>query len=388
MTDKNGNVISRRDFMPFGEELTAGVGARDVNQKYSSSGIDNIRQRFTRYEKDIETDLDFAEARMYKNRHGRFTSPDPLLASASLDNPQTFNRYVYVGNNPVNLTDPSGLSWCRKKNSADTRFAGQGVACDSDEDNIDTTTGELTRGADYWAKLGGAIGDVVVFNSNGTIRVLDPANQQDAVQIAEHFGTTTYGSQDPVEMTGDSTLGTTISEDLLPLPCPEGETCNSSMTPPPRLDVGASAEAKQAALDRASLILTICGFVLDFCDTASIGVDTLNGDLEGAGLSTAAQIPLAGIPIGATKILKKAKRIADVLNGNSKASTKAQHGYEIFEAGKRDNVVKTGVSGDKIRKDGKSYRAEKQKRKWNREEGEGKYDTEIVKKIPAGEGVK
>ncbi|HRJ87051.1 MAG TPA: RHS repeat-associated core domain-containing protein [Pyrinomonadaceae bacterium] len=46
---------------------------------------------------------------MYQNKHGRFTAPDPLLASASAANPQTFNRYVYVINNPIILVDPDGL---------------------------------------------------------------------------------------------------------------------------------------------------------------------------------------------------------------------------------------------------------------------------------------
>ncbi len=46
---------------------------------------------------------------MYNNRHGRFTAVDPLLASGKSANPQTFNRYVYVGNNPVIMTDPTGL---------------------------------------------------------------------------------------------------------------------------------------------------------------------------------------------------------------------------------------------------------------------------------------
>lgn len=113
ITDKMGNVISRRDFMPFGEEIYAGVGPRTTVQKYSASGLDNIRKRFTGYEKDTETNLDFAEARMYQNKHGRFTIADPLLASIEIGNPQTFNRYIYTGNNPVNYTDPSGLKWVR-----------------------------------------------------------------------------------------------------------------------------------------------------------------------------------------------------------------------------------------------------------------------------------
>lgn len=68
-----------------------------------------MRQKFTGYQKDEESGLDFAEARMYENRHGRFTAIDPLLASGKSANPQSFNRYVYVMNNPLLLTDPNGL---------------------------------------------------------------------------------------------------------------------------------------------------------------------------------------------------------------------------------------------------------------------------------------
>ena len=49
--------------------------------------------------------------------HGRFTSVDPLMASADILNPQTFNRYVYVGNNPVNMNDPTGEIWGQSGNS-------------------------------------------------------------------------------------------------------------------------------------------------------------------------------------------------------------------------------------------------------------------------------
>jgi hypothetical protein len=37
---------------------------------------------------------------------GRFTQPDTLVLGA--DNPQNFNRYTYVLNNPVCYTDPTG----------------------------------------------------------------------------------------------------------------------------------------------------------------------------------------------------------------------------------------------------------------------------------------
>jgi hypothetical protein len=69
ITDKTGNTKARRDFMPFGEDIFAGIGGRtgDTGQRYSSNA-DDIRQKFTGYQKDRETNLDFAEARMYENR--------------------------------------------------------------------------------------------------------------------------------------------------------------------------------------------------------------------------------------------------------------------------------------------------------------------------------
>jgi len=109
ISDQSGAVLSRRDFMPFGEDLKDGIGARSNSNKY---GIDDkVREGFTGYEKDKETGLDFAEARMYENRHGRFTAVDPLLASGKSSNPQTFNRYIYAGNNPVLFVDTTGEDW-------------------------------------------------------------------------------------------------------------------------------------------------------------------------------------------------------------------------------------------------------------------------------------
>lgn len=104
LTDQNGQVISRRDFMPFGEDIP-NFGARTQANGYKA---DNLRQKFTGYEKDNETGLDFAEARYYNNTVGRFTAVDPLLASGKSANPQTFNRYAYSLNRPLIMSDPSG----------------------------------------------------------------------------------------------------------------------------------------------------------------------------------------------------------------------------------------------------------------------------------------
>ena len=107
LSNQDGEIISRRDFLPFGEELPADTNLRKTDFNYAKS--DDVRQKFTGYEKDEETGLDFAQARMYNNAHARFTAVDPLLASGKSGNPQTFNRYVYVMNSPLQFTDPTGL---------------------------------------------------------------------------------------------------------------------------------------------------------------------------------------------------------------------------------------------------------------------------------------
>ena len=47
--------------------------------------------------------------RRFNRKYSRFDQPDPYDGSYSLTNPQSFNRYAYVQNDPVNFVDPSGL---------------------------------------------------------------------------------------------------------------------------------------------------------------------------------------------------------------------------------------------------------------------------------------
>ncbi|MEZ5355751.1 MAG: RHS repeat-associated core domain-containing protein [Bryobacteraceae bacterium] len=65
--------------------------------------------KYTGKERDAETGLDYFGARYMSSAQGRFTSPDPLLSSGRPWDPQSWNRYSYVLNNPLRYTDPLGL---------------------------------------------------------------------------------------------------------------------------------------------------------------------------------------------------------------------------------------------------------------------------------------
>jgi len=63
----------------------------------------------TSKERDAETGLDYFGARYLSMEQGRFTTPDPFGdVIADPTNPQSWNLYAYVRNNPLNLVDPSG----------------------------------------------------------------------------------------------------------------------------------------------------------------------------------------------------------------------------------------------------------------------------------------
>jgi RHS repeat-associated protein len=88
-------VVRRHDYFPFGEEYLA-TGSLD-------------RLRFTGKVRDLETGLDYFGARYYASPLGRFTTVDPVLdQQKALVDPQRWNRYAYVRNNPLRYVDPDG----------------------------------------------------------------------------------------------------------------------------------------------------------------------------------------------------------------------------------------------------------------------------------------
>ncbi|WP_144499586.1 hypothetical protein [Bacillus sp. FDAARGOS_235] len=62
---------------------------------------------------------------------------------------------------------------------------------------------------------------------------------------------------------------------------------------------------------------------------------------------------------------------------NSKRNAQLYHGYEIYNKHTK-RVVKVGISGDRIKRNGKSARAEKQVRNFNKKYGNN-YSSRIVR---------
>jgi len=80
-------------------------------ESYAESGT--IDHQFTGLYQDTVGDLYDFPFREYHSTQGRWLSPDPAgLAAADPTNPQSLNRYAYVLNNPLSLTDPLGLQGC------------------------------------------------------------------------------------------------------------------------------------------------------------------------------------------------------------------------------------------------------------------------------------
>ena len=90
-----GGVTGDQAYAPFGESYASwGTGI------YS----------FTGQTKDITSSTYDFLFRQYSPSEGRWLVPDPAgLAAVDLTNPQTWNRYAYVGNNPLSNVDPLGL---------------------------------------------------------------------------------------------------------------------------------------------------------------------------------------------------------------------------------------------------------------------------------------
>jgi RHS repeat-associated protein len=145
----NGQKIARRDVPSNGihyyfsdqlgshgvvENALGTVCEQDIDY-YPYGGAEhdycpNVAQnyKFTGKERDAESGLDNFGARFYSSALTRFSSPDPVVLSQQLGDPQTLNKYSYVFNRPTVLVDPDGQwpGWYHKIIITDV-FGGLGL---------------------------------------------------------------------------------------------------------------------------------------------------------------------------------------------------------------------------------------------------------------------
>jgi RHS repeat-associated protein len=97
VTDESGAAIEQYNYTPFG--ALVGGQAPGVAQPRGYAGK----------ERDVETGNDYFGARYFASQIGRFTTVDQVLdIERALAEPQLWNRYAYVTNNPLKFVDPDG----------------------------------------------------------------------------------------------------------------------------------------------------------------------------------------------------------------------------------------------------------------------------------------
>jgi RHS repeat-associated protein len=97
-TDLSGNPCETITSLPFGDGQTIAGTCGDISPMH-----------FTGKERDTESGLDNFGARYNASSMGRFMTPDPVSATPlHLINPQRWNMYSYVINNPLTFVDPDG----------------------------------------------------------------------------------------------------------------------------------------------------------------------------------------------------------------------------------------------------------------------------------------
>ena len=183
-----GQVQDDLDYYPFGT----------VIPKQTSSGNE---YQFTGYETDPETSTEHAWFRNHNPSLGRYMRPDPYAGSYSLMDPQSLNRYSYVGNRVTTGNDPLGLHKC--VGAASCGSGGGGSECANDP-NCDGQLGGSSQGDEGWDPWFGYCCGVL--GGNGMAICPGPCSGTDSDGNFVYFYATVNGGGDYYTMDGPGAM--------------------------------------------------------------------------------------------------------------------------------------------------------------------------------------
>ena len=112
MTDKSGVVVQRMSFDVWGQRRADIDWNALTAQQIREFNSQETRKGYTGHEMVDASNLIHMGGRIYDPFTARFLNADIHVQAPNLT--QSYNRYAYVLNNPMNYTDPSGYSWLSK----------------------------------------------------------------------------------------------------------------------------------------------------------------------------------------------------------------------------------------------------------------------------------
>jgi RHS repeat-associated protein len=108
VTNEAGVVVKRFAFDAWGKRVTPSTnGVITTNATSGATASGGFTRGYTDHEQLDDLGLIHMNGRVYDPTLGRFLSADPNIDG--VEDAQGYNRYSYVGNNPMNATDPSGF---------------------------------------------------------------------------------------------------------------------------------------------------------------------------------------------------------------------------------------------------------------------------------------
>lgn len=202
LVDQNGGLVDAFDFDPWGKRRNtrnlSWLSNSIISSKYFKRRKPPTSMGYTGHEMMDELELVHMNGRIYDPLIARFIQADPIIQNPT--NTQSFNRYSYVWNNPMNAVDPTGFVREEDKNNQpieEIKVTGKAPVSAPPRMSITFVRGSFSRTSIY--TLGS---DGNLYSPEG-----NKLNLRDRASVLRTFGTTLANLGEKMASGEDSTTG-------------------------------------------------------------------------------------------------------------------------------------------------------------------------------------